>query len=118
MIRFIRSGNAVAILLDQYVNDGAPLTFFGQTAPTSLSAAELALKYDALLVPGYGIRVAGGFEVIVEASIPHSDPSTMTQAINDSLEGQVRQNMDQWLWIHRRWKPERQRKRAAAKTRP
>jgi KDO2-lipid IV(A) lauroyltransferase len=28
----------------------------------------------------------------------------MTQALNDSLEALVRGNLDQWLWIHRRWK--------------
>ena len=118
MIRFLRKGNSVALLLDQYVNKGAPVTFFGKTAPTSLSAAEMALKYDALLVPIYGIRKGDSFDVLVEAPIPHSDPTTMTQTINDSLEAQVRAHMDQWLWIHRRWKPERQRKRAAAKIGP
>ena len=35
--------------------------------------------------------------------------SLMTQALNDSLEAQVRANMDQWLWIHRRWKPAKRR---------
>lgn len=114
MIRHLRKGNTVAILLDQYVNKGAALTFFGQPAPTALSAAEMALKYKALLVPAYGVRRPdGGFDLIVEEEIPHSDAMTMTQAINDSLEARVRDHMDQWLWIHRRWKPQRQAKRAA-----
>ena len=30
--------------------------------------------------------------------------AAMTQALNDSLEALVRQHVDQWLWIHRRWK--------------
>lgn len=114
MIRHLRKGGTVAILVDQYVNKGAPLTFFGQPAPTALSAAEMALKYKALLIPVYGIRrTDGGFDLVVEDPIPASDPMTMTQAINDSLEARVRAHMDQWLWIHRRWKPERQAKRAA-----
>lgn len=121
MVRFLRQGNTISILLDQYVNRGAPVTFFGQLAPTSLNAAEMALKYDALMVPMYGIRRGRSFEVIIEDPIPHSDPVTMTQAFNDSLEARVRADMDQWLWIHRRWKPERtarHRKRAAARTAP
>ncbi|WP_172330380.1 lysophospholipid acyltransferase family protein [Mangrovicoccus sp. HB161399] len=114
MIRFLRQGNAVAILPDQYVNKGEILQFFGQPAPTAMSAAEMALKYRALLVPVYGIRRGdGGFDLVVEEPVPHSDARTMTQALNDSLEARIRQNMDQWLWIHRRWKPERQAKRAA-----
>lgn len=106
MVKFLRGGNTVAILIDQYVHGGAALTFFGKTAPTSLSAAEMALKYDALLVPVYGIRRGASFEIIAEAPIPPGTPETMTQAINDSLEARVRVDMDQWLWIHRRWKPD------------
>ena len=104
MLRFLRKGNAVAILLDQYVHEGADLQFFGKPTRTSLSAAQMALKYDALLVPVYGIRRGRSFDILAEAPIPHTDAETMTQAINDSLEARVRADMDQWLWIHRRWK--------------
>lgn len=106
MVKFLKAGNAIALLIDQHMWAGAPLTFFGKTAYTALSAAELALRYDALLVPCYGIRQADGisFEVVLEAPIPHTTPEEMTQALNDSLEAQVRANMAQWLWVHRRWK--------------
>lgn len=106
----------VGLLVDQFMIRGAPLTFFGKPAPTALSAAELALKYDALLVPIYGIRQPDGlnFEIRVEAPILHSDAETMTQALNDSLEALTRQHMDQWFWIHRRWKPKRQAAMARA----
>lgn len=118
MLRFLRKGNAVAILMDQFVHEGAPVTFFGKPARTSTSAAEMALKYDALLVPVYGIRNGSSFDIVAEDPIPHTDALTMTQAINDSLEARVRAHMDQWLWIHRRWKPDRQRTRAAARIAP
>jgi len=58
------------------------------------------------------------FTIQTDAPVPHTDAITMTQALNDSLEHVVRQHMGQWLWIHRRWKPERQRTRAAAKIDP
>lgn len=107
MVRFLRSGGMVGMLIDQRMRHGAPLSFFGHTALTALSAAELALKYDALVVPVYGRRRADGlsFELIVEPPIPHGAPEVMTQALNDSLERQVRDHMDQWLWLHDRWKP-------------
>ena len=109
MVRFLREGNAVAMLIDQHMNSGAALTFFGRPARTALSAAEMALKYDALLVPCYGIRQPDGlsFEVLVKAPVPHTTPEEMTQALNDSLEEQVRAQLDQWLWVHRRWKNKR-----------
>lgn len=106
MVRHLRSGGMLGMLVDQHMGHGAPLTFFGKTALTALSAAELALKYDALLVPTYGIRGADGlsFTIVVEPPIPVSTPEAMTQALNDSLEALVRQHPEQWFWIHRRWK--------------
>ena len=106
MIRFLRGGGMLGLLIDQHMRHGARLSFFGHEAMTALSAAEMALKYDALLIPIYAIRLANGldFQVTVEQPIPHGSPETMTQALNDSLEALVRQHLDQWLWIHRRWK--------------
>lgn len=105
MVRFLKGGGMVGVVLDQSMGDGAILRFFGHVALTALSPAEMALRYDALVVPTYGIRRPdGGFDMVIEAPIPHGDPETMTQALNDSLEAQVRAHMDQWLWTHRRWK--------------
>lgn len=106
MVRFLKSGGMLGMLMDQHMNHGADLSFFGHPAKTATSAADLALKYDAALIPAYGIRQPNGldFTIVVEAPIPPSDPLTMTQAINDSLEAMVREHMDQWFWIHRRWK--------------
>lgn len=106
MVRHLRSGGMLGMVIDQNMGHGAPLTFFGKTALTALSAADLALKYDALLVPTYGIRGPDGlsFTIVVEEPIPHSTPEAMTQALNDSLEALVRQHLEQWFWIHRRWK--------------
>jgi KDO2-lipid IV(A) lauroyltransferase len=112
-VNYLRAGNVVGILTDVHAGRGALLTYFGQVAPTATSAAEWALRYDALLLPIYGRRLESGldFEIFLDTPVPHTDPETMTQALNDSLERIVRDNMDQWFWIHRRWKPER---RAAA----
>lgn len=106
MVKFLRSGGMLGLLMDQWMQTGARLQFFDQDALTALSAAELALKYDALVVPTYGVRRADGlsFDIVVEEPIPHSDPGTMTQAMNDSLERLTRAHPDQWFWIHRRWK--------------
>lgn len=106
MVRHLRSGGMLGLLMDQAMRHGAALTFFDQTAMTALSAAELALKYDALVIPTYAVRQPDGlsFKIIVEPPIPPGTPEAMTQELNDSLEAVVRQNIDQWFWIHRRWK--------------
>ncbi|MFU1479293.1 lysophospholipid acyltransferase family protein [Roseovarius sp. C7] len=106
MVKHLRKGGVLAILNDLNAQDGVPLDFFGQPALTSLVTAELALKYDAPLVPVWGIRRADGlhFDIHVEEPIPHGEPVEMTREFNDRLEAQVRDHMDQWFWIHRRWK--------------
>lgn len=124
MIRFLARGNTLGVLTDIYVSGGAPVTFFGKPARTSTAVAEWALKYGARIFPIYGRRRDGGldFNLIVDAEIAPTDPVAMTQAINDSLEAEVRGHMDQWFWIHRRWKPDRKKNgqgtRAAASTGP
>lgn len=109
MLRFLRQGGMVGLVADHYMHHGELLDFMGQPARTALSAAEMALKYNALLVPVYGIRQPDGlnFKVRIEDPIPHSDSVTMTKALNTSLETLVRQHMDQWMWTHRRWKKNR-----------
>ncbi|MEM9912454.1 MAG: lysophospholipid acyltransferase family protein [Pseudomonadota bacterium] len=106
MVKHLRGGGVLAILNDLNAHDGVPLDFFGQPAMTSLATAEMALKFDALLVPVWGLRSKDGlhFNILVEAPIPASDPLTMTREFNRRLEAAVRENMDQWFWIHRRWK--------------
>jgi Kdo2-lipid IVA lauroyltransferase/acyltransferase len=106
MVRHLKSGGMLGLVIDQHMHHGAPLTFFGVSAQTALSAAELALKYNALLVPTYAIRLPDGlnFRIVVEAPIAVDTPEKMTQDLNDSLETLVRAHLDQWFWIHRRWK--------------
>jgi len=106
MVTHLKQGGMLGILVDQYVHRGTPLHFMGRRALTATSAADLALKYDCLLVPVYGIRQQDGisFELVVEDPIPKGAPEAMTQAVNTSLERQVIAHPEQWFWIHRRWK--------------
>jgi KDO2-lipid IV(A) lauroyltransferase len=95
----------MAIMLDEKYAEGVRLPFLGRPALTSLAAAQLALKYDLVMVPAYGIRSADGdsFDVVFEDPIAHGDPQTMTQAFNDSLSARILENPDQWYWLLRRW---------------
>ena len=47
---------------------------------------------------------AGHFTGYLDTAIPFTDPETMTRALNNSLEARVRENPEQWFWIHNRWK--------------
>lgn len=106
MLRFLKGGGMLCLGFDQYDRHGATLRFFGLPSQTVLTPAELALRYHALLVPVAGIRQPDGLSFRVEVGEPVApdDPETMMQALNDDLEGLVRTHMDQWFWVHRRWK--------------
>ena len=106
MIQYLKMGNCIAILFDQVMGKGEPLKFFGKTAYTATSVAKLAIKYDAVLIPFFSERQSDGinFELFFENSIPHGEPTAMMQHLNDLLEKRIRNNMNQWLWTHKRWK--------------
>lgn len=106
LMKFLRQGGMIGLVADHYMAHGELMHFMGQPARTALSAAEIALKHNALLMPVYGIRAADGlsFRIRLEAPIPHSDPRTMTRALHASVEALISAHMDQWMWTHRRWK--------------
>jgi len=105
LVRHLVDGGIISILLDEKYAEGVRMPFLGLPAMTSLSAAQLALKYDLPMVPAYGTRVGDGshFEVEFEAPIPHTDALTMTQAFNDSLSARIFADPAQWYWLLRRW---------------
>jgi len=106
MMRFVREGGMIGLAIDQYLGAGTDLTFFGRTARTALSAADIALRYDLPLVPIFATRQPDGlsFAIEVEEPIATGTPEAMCQAFNDRLEARVRAHPEQWFWIHRRWK--------------
>lgn len=106
LIRHLKAGNVVGIVMDVAKTKTPVLSFFGRPAHTPLSAAEWALKYDAVLLPVFGIRKPDGhrFTIHIDAPLVHSTPDAMMQAYNDVVEATVRRHPEQWFWIHRRWK--------------
>lgn len=106
MLRFLKGGGFLCLGYDQYDQNGVMLRFFGQPTRTVLTPAELAIRYDAPLVPVAAIRQPDGLSFRVHASeeIPRGTPEAMMQALNDGLEALIRRHPEQWFWVHRRWK--------------
>ena len=105
LVRHLRGGGIISILLDEKYAEGVRIPFLGFDALTSLSAAQLALKYGLPLIPAYGTRIDDGnaFRVDFEAPIPHTDSIAMTRAFNDSLSTRIKTHPEQWYWLLRRW---------------
>ena len=109
MLKHIKSGGSIALLIDQHMDDGIPTTFFGKRVYTSDAAAKLSLKNKLPLIPIYAIRQPTGtqFKIWADTPINFTNTKEMTQSINNSLELMVREHMDQWSWPHKRWKASR-----------
>jgi KDO2-lipid IV(A) lauroyltransferase len=114
VMRTIRSGGVVAVLIDQNVQerDGIFVRYFGRPAATTTVVAAVALKTGCAIVPvrctlqpngrylmQYGPRVEWKGSGRKDDDVP-----ALTQHLTSIVEGWVREHPEQWLWLHRRWK--------------
>jgi KDO2-lipid IV(A) lauroyltransferase len=106
LIRHLKEGGIIGIVADVASRKAPLLTFFGKPAHTPISAAEWALKYDAAMIPVFGLRQPDGliFRIHVAEPIGADTPEVMMQGYNDTVEEIVREVPEQWFWVHRRWK--------------
>ena len=106
MVKFLKKGGAVAVMLDQAASDGEFFDFLGVPAKTATSVAKIALKLNALLVPAYAIRARNtpAIHVYFENAILHTNYQDMTSALTKSIERRVLAHPEQWYWVHKRWK--------------
>lgn len=116
LIKHLKDGGIIGIVADVGSRKAPLLTFFDKPAHTPLSAAEWAMKYDATMIPVFGLRQPDrlNFRLHVAEPIAPGDPATMMQAYNDTVEEIVRKNPEQWFWVHRRWKLSPEAKLTAA----
>ncbi len=108
MVKALKSGEHIGLLIDQKYNEGVDAPFFGMNAKTATAFIDMAQKYDCPLVPARCVREKDGFLIDVRPPLATKNRDTM-DILNDAhtlLEQCIREYPDQWLWLHRRWKPE------------
>ena len=107
----LRSGGHVAMLVDQKMNDGIPVPFFGRDAMTAPAIAQFAVRLGCVLVPARTERLEGArFRITVYPPLElpatgdrSADERAVMVRINGIVEDWVRARPEQWLWLHRRW---------------
>lgn len=112
LLRSLRDGEPVAILIDQKMRNGQPIPFFGHNAMTSTAIADLAVKYGYPVIPtrverlGHAARFRITFEPPVQwhsTGDAKADAVALMQRLHHIMEDWIRERPDQWFWVHRRW---------------
>ena len=106
MVKHLKNGGIVAVMLDQAAKDGEFFNFLGVPAKTATSVAKMALKLNALVVPSYAIRnrETDTINIYFEKPINHTTYQDMTSKLTKSIEDRVIRDPEQWYWLHKRWK--------------
>ncbi len=111
LVRALKRGHSLAMLIDQKMNDGIEVPFFGRPAMTAPALAEFALRYDLPLIPVRVVRKGGAHfnaEVLpalhYEKTGDHEkDVLAIMTKVNEIIESWVREYPEQWFWVHKRW---------------
>jgi phosphopantetheine--protein transferase-like protein len=107
--------DAVVFIMDQHAaaRDGVLVDFFGAPAWTFRSLALIALQTRAPVVPAALWVESDGTHVLrFDQALPLVDGVSADDAIaantrlyNAALERIILRHPEQWIWLHRRWKP-------------
>ena len=109
----LERGGHLGMLIDQHFTRGVVVDFMGQKALANPILAKFARHFEC---PVHGVRVIRHpdlrftLELTPELDLPRDeggriDVAQATQMMTSTLEAWVREHPEQWLWMHRRWRP-------------
>lgn len=118
LLRVLKRGDMVGILPDQDVADvdGVYVDFFGKPAYTPSGPAKLALTAKVPILLAFNVHEKGRYRLFIDSVI---EPTLLdgeskqdaiqriTQQCSRVIERYIRQYPDQWVWMHRRWKTQK-----------
>jgi KDO2-lipid IV(A) lauroyltransferase len=113
MAGVLEQGGHLGMLIDQHFTRGVPTQFLGRTAMTNPILGKFARRFEC---PVHGVRVIRlpgrrfRLELTPPLTLPRDaageiDVAGAMQAMTSVVEGWVREHPEQWLWMHRRWRP-------------
>ena len=111
ILKALKNGDSMAMLVDQKMNDGIAVPFLGKDAMTAPALAELAIRFQCPIIPLRVERLEGTY-FRVTFFPPLQTPNTedkdtnilriMTD-VNLKLAEWIIEKPEQWLWLHNRW---------------
>jgi Kdo2-lipid IVA lauroyltransferase/acyltransferase len=114
LIAALKDGRGTGILVDQNASpsEGIVIDFFGKKTRHVSTAALLARKFNALIIPVFvESENRKHYTLRFENPIETTKSNDAEKDIYDSVQQQahitekaIRKNPAEWLWVHRRWK--------------
>jgi KDO2-lipid IV(A) lauroyltransferase len=109
----LERGGHLGMLIDQHFTRGVTVDFLGRPALTNPILGKFARRFDC---PVHGVRVIRlpnhrfRLQLTPALDLPRDPDGQINvqgamQAMTTVVEGWVRENPAQWLWMHRRWRP-------------
>lgn len=112
LIKELKKGVSVGLIVDQRVDVGEAVPFFGHAMNTSITPAQLALRFGCELIPVQVQRLGGArFRVIFHEPVQPDHTTTgerekilqMTRKVNTLFESWIRERPQEWICTKRRW---------------
>jgi KDO2-lipid IV(A) lauroyltransferase len=107
IVKALKAGGHVIMVVDQKLNTGLAVPFFGREAFTAPAVVSFAMRYRCPVFPVRTRRLADcRYEVTIEPPLHFAadgDLRTGLIAVNQRLEACIAAEPGQWLWMHRRW---------------
>jgi Kdo2-lipid IVA lauroyltransferase/acyltransferase len=120
----LATGGLLVLLGDQHAgNKGCWVDFMGRPASCHKSLALFTLVSKAPMIAVYCKRTSGpmhfelGLAGMMDPDVPAPELAgvkQLTQWYNHVLEREIRKDMHQYWWVHRKWRDEPRKKEAAA----
>lgn len=111
LVAALRAGENIGMLIDQKMNTGIAVPFFGRDAMTTSMPATAMLRYGAGLIPIRSERLDGcKFRVTIYPPVKYTptgdkktDDFAVIKTIHSIFETWIRERPEQWMWAHNRW---------------
>ena len=111
MIETLKQGKFVSILCDQKFREGMNVPLFGMPAQTATAMATLSIKMNVPIIMVKAIRQKNKRYLLTTyppLNMPIGLPKQQAEyqimsTVNQIYEKWIRENPEQWLWIHRRF---------------
>jgi len=108
MIKLFKMNYSIAIMIDQRVSEGIHSNLFGRPALTTTIPAQMVRKFGCDIVPIYIERINKlNYKMKVFKPITFKKEDSLqniTNYLNGWLEKMIKNNPNQWIWTHNRWK--------------